>query len=523
MTPVVAILGNNLDADLKRAFQDLAAALQLRLEFSTGANLPQVAAIVGFKTFSKDLPAVPKLQFLRGHSPPYSKTPDVVAFAEHPDLPVTLRSRSVTLGKESDWGFLDYEKHPGDVAATIRDHPVWIISQDQGQPLWVVSTPVPKLGANQRLAHLLNGETFLPLLPLYLFLRALSPEARWQLPPLRACLVVDDPNLHAQTYGHIDFRALVRLAQEQPFHAAMATVPRDAWWTNARAAALFRDNPKALSLLVHGNDHASKELAQPFRNGERDALAAQSLARIEEWEKQQNIAVDRVMAPPHGVCAPEMFTALRAASYQGMTSNRWSLWQHNPPETLPANFGLGPADFFGGLPVANRFRFKSSICGGEFLVAALLGQPIIPYGHHQDFAGGMEHVRETLNIINSLPVRWMSTRQIFESNYASYVDAGTLHVRLYSRRVKLVLPSGITTIRIEPALPVPEKMPAFEVASSQKVYKVSAQDFVPYLPAGAELEIREALGARPAAHAVRRSPGVGLRRLAAEIRDRLKI
>jgi hypothetical protein len=524
MIPAIAILGNDLDAGLKHAFQDLAAVLRLRAEFCTGANLPEAAAIVCLGNLPAALPALPVFQFVTGSPPPAEDANGTLEFTQHPVLPKVLHNRRLPLGKESGWGFLD-EKQPGESVATINGRPVWKVAEARGVRVWSVSTTLPRLRANERLSHCLNGETFLPLLPLFLFLRAVSPEARWQAPPLRACLVVDDPNLHAQTYGHIRYQALVQFARENPFHAAMAMVPFDGWWASAGAAKIFRENPHALSLLVHGNDHSRQELARPFQNGGRDALVAQSLSRIKSLEGKKNVRVDRVMAPPHGVCAPEMFSTLRAGGYDGMTTNRWSLWRHNPPEQLPLNFGLHPADWLGGLPVLGRFRFKSSICAGEVLMAALLGQPIIPYGHHQDFAGGMIHVRRVREMVNALPARWMSLREILESNYEHHLAAGTLHLRLFSRRVKLTLPPEAGSIQIEPLSFQTEAPQTFEIIWPQKQITVPAQTTVSDLPAGVELEIR-ATAAPVAARTgppARKSPAAGLRRLASEIRDRLKI
>jgi hypothetical protein len=524
MIPAIAILGNNLDAELKRAFQDLASVLLLRAEFFVGANLHEVAGIVCVGDLPETLPAVPVFQFVLEKQ----KSPDVtggtIEFAGHKTSPVFLRGRKWPLGKESGWGFLD-EKQSGEVVAAINGRPVWKIARVRGSTVWSVSTPLPRLRVGERLSQYLNGETFLPLLPLYLFLRAISSESRWQSPPLRACMVVDDPNLHARSYGHIDFQSLVQLARERPFHAAMAMVPLDGWWTNAATARIFRENPQALSLLIHGNDHLRCELARSFQNGGRDALVFQSLSRIAALEHKANVRVDRVMAPPHGVCAPEMFSALRAGGYEGMTTNRWSLWKHNPPDHLPVNVGLHPADLPGGLPVLNRFRFRSSICEGEILMAAILGQPIIPYGHHQDFSDDMIHVRGVMEKINSLPARWLSLREILETNYEHYLDSGTFHLRPFSRRVKLTLPPDAGSIQIASAPFLAEKPPAFEIISPQKRFYVQT-DVSISVPSGVELEIREVAAAllkTSAVHFARKSPAAGLRRVAAEIRDRLKI
>ncbi|HEY5297450.1 MAG TPA: hypothetical protein VIK59_05960 [Verrucomicrobiae bacterium] len=431
-----------------------------------------------------------------------------------------MRGQKLALSKEATWEFLD-EKCNGETVATINGQPIWKINGN----LWSVSISPPPMRAGERLSQYFNGETFLPLLPLYLFLRGLSPESRWQSPPLRACMMVDDPNLHAQTYGHVDYQSLARLAGDLPFHIAFATVPLDAWGTSSRAAKIFRENSRALSLVIHGNDHLHYELAQPFQNGGRDALAFQSLSRIETLERKAGVRVDRVMAPPHGVCAPEIFSVLRAAGYEGLTTNRWSLWKHNPPEELPMDAGLRPADWMGGLPVLNRFRFKSSICDGEIFMAALFGQPIIPYGHQKDFADDMICFRKVIERINSLgAVRWMSLREILETNYEHYLDSGTLYLRLFSRRIKLKLPQSIRSLQIISSLPA-EKLQEFEISWQQEKIRAKAGDQVRDLPLEMEVEISEITDApnkKKTFHPARKSPVVRWRRLASEIRDRLK-
>ena len=68
----------------------------------------------------------------------------------------------------------------------------------------------------------------------------------------------DDPNLHSPTYGFISFSDLADHARANRYHAAMATVPLDGYWFNERAAAVFRENPRYISILIHGNNHTEK-------------------------------------------------------------------------------------------------------------------------------------------------------------------------------------------------------------------------------------------------------------------------
>ena len=526
MNQAIAIFGCDADAELKRALQELANVLQLQPEFSPAENVRDFAATVSVQKPGEAPVALPSLlQFVSGQDASSNVAGATIEFSGHSALPELMRRQKIPLGKESSWQFLDDPKF-GEVVASVNGRPVWRIAKSSGGEVWSVSTPSPRLSANGRLCEQLNGETFLPLLPLYLFLRNFSPESRWPAPPLRACLVVDDPNLHAPTYGHIDYRALAALAQEKHFHAAMATIPLDAWRANAEAVSIFRENPRTLSLLVHGNDHLRDELARPFNHRERNELVMQSLQRIGSLERRTGLGVDRVMAPPHGVCAHQMLDTLRSCGYDGMTTNRWSLQRHNPAEQLPAGIGLRPADFLGGgLPVLNRFRFKSSICRGEIFMAAALRQPVIPYGHHQDFADGMASLHETIDAVNSLGnVRWMSLREILESNFEQRVESGALHVRLFSRRIKLTPPDGITSVNIESISPGNESARKYEIISPNGNIPVST-GVTATIPAGVKLEIREMPAPLPAT-AVRpayKSTVACLRRIVSETRDRLRI
>src|ERR1043166_4498217 len=360
-------------------------------------------------------------------------------------LPAALRRRRmVTPGTDRASALQISDSH--DVLATIEDRPVWA-GDAAGREF--VSVPLPELEEGQQLSEFLNGEFFLRLLPLYLFLRRLTDEG-WESPPLRACLLVDDPNLRSQTYGRIDYRKLVTLAERRRFHGAMATIPLDAWQVSPRAARIFREHSAQLSLLIHGNNHTRFELARMFSEERGLSLLAEALRRADALEKKSGVEISRVMAPPHGVCLESMLRAMFALGFAGVTTNRWSLWKFNDLSRQPAWIGLRPANMFaGGLPVVNRFRFNSSIAENEAVIAALLGQPIIPYGHHQDFADDMTAVTKIVDSINSLgDVRWMNMSDILRTNFESRLEGDTLQLRLFSREVHLTLPASVSRLQI---------------------------------------------------------------------------
>ena len=407
---------------------------------------------------------------------------------------------------------------------------IWKVAAHRKGKTFVVATPPPRLDREQRLSELLNGETFLHALPVWLFLKELANGTAWAAPPLRACLVVDDPNLHRPAYGHIDYGDLIEFAQSRPFHAAMATVPLDGWWTSPVAVRLFRENQVALSLLIHGNDHLHYELARPKSAEERFSLVSQSLTRTLAVERKTGLLVDRIMAPPHGVCPPEMINALLVHGYEGLTTNRWSLWNCYPPRSLPEDSGLRPADILGdGLPILSRFRFKSPICQNELLIAALFRQPIIPYGHHHDFSGGMVDVSTAVEAVNGLgPVDWMSMKRILETNFERRIEGETFRIRIFSRRVQGTMPPHTTHLQVE--------LPASAARSNSTRIVEWAHEHSPHrilgeieepipIPAGSAFEVR-LVTPRPAyidsGRAVRNRPSALMRRLVSEARDRLR-
>jgi hypothetical protein len=531
---IVKIVGINseLPEGAQIALGKIAAIFGWRAEIRSGENLDGLDAFVTIYDQNSRLilsDEIPALIFADSKKP-LLENKNEVQFANHPFVPVALREANLVTPEIKFVGALPQFEFEVDALAKIGEQPVWVSAKSRNFLNLIVSSPSPSLKSNQRISEILNGETFLSALPVWIFFKNLSDDSKWQPAPLRACLIVDDPNLHRSRYGHIDYHALVEFARARPFHAAMATVPLDNWWVNDAAAKLFRENAATLSLIVHGNDHLRYELAQPFSEADRLALVLQSLKRISVLEKKAQLKVDRVMAPPHGVCAPEMMSLLWRCGFDGMTTNRWSLWKHSPPEMLPEDSGLHPVDFLGeGLPVAQRFRFNSPICRNEIHLAALFGQPILPYGHHQDFSQDMAAVRETVDAVNALgTVRWMSMKEIFETNFEQRIEEDTFRVRLFSRRVKSVLPVGTKNLQVE-----------FSGSNLESGEEIVVKWLENNLSRQIQAQIGELIALPPECHFevclktppssfsksdlnFKRRPEVFLRRLAAEARDRLK-
>lgn len=477
---------------------------------------------------SELLDGAPFLGFVGGSARGTADPANEVTFAGNPAVPETLRGKTLLSIEPTFSASLRAVTAMDDAAFTVG-RAIWKVSSNRLGSSFVVATPPPLLNEGSCLPQIFNGETFLHVLPVWLFLRGFVAQTCWRPPPLRACMVVDDPNLHRPSYGYLNYRKVLEFARTQPFHLAVAMVPLDGWWVSPNVAKIFRENPNDLSLLVHGNDHLPGELAQPLSDEERRALISQSLGRTLAVERKKRLQVDRVMAPPHGVCSREMMDSLWRAGFDGLNSNRWSLWKHSPPETLPQDAFLRPAAMLAeGLPVVSRFRFSSPIFRNEIHMAALLGQPIVPYGHHFDFSRDMSDAVATADEINALDlVSWMSMREILETNFEHRISANTFEVRLFSRRICGTMPAGVTELVVT----LPDNVPCgtgelrIESNAGTTFHKLAGRLGEPIsLPAGSRFEVCLATGPQPPELTIksfRMRPKVLLRRLASEVRDRL--
>lgn len=124
-----------------------------------------------------------------------------------------------------------------EVLARKGDVPVWVRRSLGPGTFDFLAVSLPELAPEQYLFDYFHHGSWVALLPVLQFLKEASP---WASPPLRACFMFDDPNLHWRSYGHIDYQELARQGREHRYHASFATVPLDGWLVNRTAASLFR-------------------------------------------------------------------------------------------------------------------------------------------------------------------------------------------------------------------------------------------------------------------------------------------
>jgi hypothetical protein len=411
------------------------------------------------------------------------------------------------------------------VLASRAGRPVWTADRTDGAPSYHVALAPEELPSDECLRDRLRSGRFLALLPLVHFLREVVGAERWTSPPLRAAMILDDPNLHWPSYGFVRFAELAAAAEEHRFHVAIAMVPLDAWFAHPHLVGLFREKAAALSIVMHGNNHVKRELAQTLVDAQRSALIAQALRRVASFEQRTGIPVERVMTPPHGACSEAMMQTMARSEIEALCISNPRPWLESPPLDEPL-LAWEPADFVGGLPLLPRYRLDKS--RDDLVFRAFLDQPLILYGHHQDLATGAEALCSAADEINSFgDVRWCSPSSIARTNVALRSHSDVLEARLFARRVRVDVPAGIREIVAGPPRDeqFEEDVLLLRNESAVSSGPVSARPFEPFAVSGptrVELTLvsASAIDVSSEPPPPRRLWPV-LRRVAVETRDRL--
>lgn len=332
-----------------------------------------------------------------------------------------------------------------EVLALGASGPAWVSSQGRAVTHRVRSV-LPELTADEVL-HALLSHRVIAAIALTQFLRDVSRPAGWRPPPLRAAFVFDDPNLHWRTYGFIDYRRLVRHADEHGYHVAMALIPMDARLPHPGTVALFKHRPDRLSLAFHGNDHVKHELLAVDDAPSALAMAAQAVRRVTRLERRTGLRVDRVMMPPHGLCSAAVARSLAVVGFDALCAIHPLPWTPSAPSG-PLLAGWLPAGFVGGCAVVPRVPLTSSVA--DLALRAFLDHPIVVYGHHEDVAGGLEPLAQAAERVNRLgDVRWTSVGDIVTSNHTLREDGSAIVVRPHARRVAVDVPAASQAVTVE--------------------------------------------------------------------------
>jgi hypothetical protein len=501
------------------------------IESSPGTRLD---ALVAFARESPDNAVDGPRKYFVVDSPTVGTTAErIVHFTDSALLDARLRGRNLCDKRLTEFAL--QAREGDDVLALAEGRPIWLKRNTTAGTTDIVSSGPRELAEGEFLKDKLDPGQFFELLPLVHFLRELCEPSAWTAPPTRAAFVVDGPNLHWHSYGHLRFRELVTRAREHGYHAAMAMVPLDGWYAHAPTVRLFRENTDVLSLCVHGNDHRKEDLARPASEDDARRILAQAVRRVAVFEKRTGLAVSRVMIPPHEACSPETMDVMLDLGFEAVSVTRpypWMPWgtPHSPYASPDGNqllSGWHIAELVrDGVPVMLRREFREH---DEIVLRSYLDQPIILYGHDVDFSNGLEPLERAAELVNrTSPVEWGSLGDLAAMNFESRRHGDSLEIRPFSRRIKVRVEPDVAEITLSP----PPRATGFsygvEVAIGGWRREVPPAEDVVLLPRdrshavavdirwrGAR-EVSAALMPRP-----RRALGPLPRRFAVEARDRL--
>jgi hypothetical protein len=372
-----------------------------------------------------------------------------ITFANRPELTPVLRGRQITADDAIPAKTLPHWLENAVPFGFKDGSAVWAV-RDYGQCRHhYVSLPLPGLKRDEALFTLFSGQRLVSLLPLVLFVKSLAEDPSWKPPPLQATFMFDDPNLHWPSYGFIDYREMVRRAVAGMYHASIATIPLDAWFVHRPTGVIFKEHPRQLSLLYHGNDHVFRELGRSQPGQTMRRTLRQAVGRISRLEASAGLEVARVMAAPHGACGETALSEMARLGFEAACVSRGSLRRHNDGAAWLTTIGMKPCDIVAGLSVIPRFGLTKS-CTNEVIVAALLRQPIVAVAHHDAVAEGYDLLDETASFVNSLgEVTWQDMKSIVRSLYSQKQENETLIVRMASKRVNVVVPAATRAVRVE--------------------------------------------------------------------------
>jgi hypothetical protein len=114
-----------------------------------------------------------------------------------------------------------------ELVSSVDSEPYWIFRRSGKNRLSIAALAPDDLDRSETIYDRFNRLRWLQLLPLLHFLKRIRRRDEWQPPPMRACLMFDDPNLHWNTYGYVDLPLLARHARRFGYHVSLAMVPLD--------------------------------------------------------------------------------------------------------------------------------------------------------------------------------------------------------------------------------------------------------------------------------------------------------
>ena len=221
-------------------------------------------------------------------------------------------------------------------------------------------------------------------IPAVIFLRFAFREQCWHNPRRGAGIVIDDPLLKTK-YGLIDFRRLLRSAEENHYQVTLAFIPWNYWRSRQHQVGFFRDYSHCFAVCAHGCDHTNHE----FRSNDYEKLLQKNFIARQRMDRHG----DRtgLVCEPLMVCPQEQYSleAIQAFSdsrqFIGLVCTACMPRNLASPQIRGADLLLPAQDSFFGFPVFKR-HYSGNMA--TFAMALFLGKPAILVEHHEFFRDG---------------------------------------------------------------------------------------------------------------------------------------
>ena len=390
------------------------------------------------------------------------------------------RLHNFTFNTTINTEFKPIQLKPNDIILTSHNREAVWLKRKSGSYCHDFLTFSPdELPENHSLWNQLTENNILGFLPLIHFLREIVADISFISPRLRATYIVDDPNIRYSKYGYINFPKLLQSVINYNYHVSFATIPLDLWWVSKPNIRFFQSNKKYFSLAIHGNNHIQYELDKNHDSQTCQMLLSQALKRVSSFEQKNGIDIDRVMIPPHGMCAQQMVQEISKLDFDSILINRPFPWLHtieaskNHQSENPEIVSWYPADLVeGAFIIPRQTSFKNMV------LKLFLNKPLILLYHHQDVREGYEILEERANSINNLgEINWMSVGDIAFSNYACQISERTMKLQMFSKRVLINKPENINQIVIEILPGQGRRIVSFKLTIGNSCFKMFPNEF----------------------------------------------
>jgi hypothetical protein len=223
---------------------------------------------------------------------------------------------------------------------------------------------------------------------------------------ISGCLIVDDPPLKPR-YGFLRYQDALRLMDEHNFATTVAFIPWNWRRTDERTVQLFHQNPKRLSLCIHGCDHTAQEFAERSTAvlNKRINVANQ---RMRRFATRTQLRHDDVMLFPQGAFSASAARALKLNGFVA-AANTEVVPKHEDENKTSVGDLFGQAIMkYASFPMFTRRYLAHGV--ENFAFDGLLGKPCFIAAHHDDFAGDARILLQVIAKLNSLhwKLRWRS-------------------------------------------------------------------------------------------------------------------